>query len=433
MNIRKIALSLLLEYEVGDKYVNLLLTSHICDGLSESERGQLTALLYTAVEQKLRYDYYIKAIARRSELDPVTLNILRLGVCQLLDMRSIPDFAAVAETVKLGRNKGERAFLNGVLREIARQRDSLPEPDREKNYSRYLSVKYSFPLPLVKRFDALFGREGCEGLLFSFNTERYTDLTVNTLKISREEYIKKLNGCGISATPSPYTDLGVRIPSSVNPESLPGYALGEFFVQDTASLIAVTALSPRASERIIDVCAAPGGKSLAAAILSRDAGEIYSFDLHESKISLIESGAVRLGLKSLTPSARDARTPDTSLFESADKVIVDAPCSGLGVLSKKPDLRYKSEESIEGLPALQLEILTASAKYLKRGGELIYSTCTLNPSENSGVVEKFLSENPDFEPVAFKVGELDEGSELTLLPHIHGTDGFFIAKMRRKM
>ncbi len=434
MNIRKIALSLLNEYEAGGKYVNLSLNSHSCDGLTPEERGQLTVLLYTTVEQKLRYDYYIKAIAARGDggIDPTTLNILRLGVCQLLDMRSIPDFAAVSETVKLGRGAGERSFINGVLRAIARQRDSLPLPSEEKNYRRYLSVKYSFPLWLVKHFDALLGREGCEALLSAFNTERYTDITVNTLKISREAYIKKLSARGISAEKNLDTPLGLRIKGSVNPESLPGFSDGELFVQDTASLIAVAALAPKRCDRIIDACSAPGGKSLAAAILSSDKGEIYSFDLHGSKLSLIESGAARLGLKSIKTEERDARVPDESLFGTADKVIVDAPCSGLGVLSKKPDLRYKSEEAIKELPALQLEILTASAKYLKAGGELVYSTCTLNPEENSGVVERFLMGNTDFEPLSFKVGAHPESSELTLLPHEDGTDGFFIAKMRRK-
>lgn len=434
MNIRKIALSLLSEYEAGGKYVNLSLTSHLCDGLSSEERAQLTALLYTTVEQKLRYDYFIKAISARGdrEIDPVTLNILRLGVCQLLDMRSIPDYAAVSETVKLAKGQGERAFVNGVLRAIARRRDALPMPDEAKNYKRYLSVKYSFPLWLVKHFDSLYGKEGCESLLSAFNTLRYTDLTVNTLKISRSDYIKKLGECGVTAEANQYTDRGIRIKSSVNPEMLPGFSEGEIFVQDTASLIAATVLVPRRGERIIDVCSAPGGKSLAAAVISSDGGEIYSFDIHESKLSLIRSSAERLGLKSLKISTRDARFPDESLFGTADKLIVDAPCSGLGVLSKKPDLRYKSEDALAELPALQLEILSASAKYLKAGGALVYSTCTLNLEENSGVVERFLAENSDFEPVNFKLGALPEASELTLLPHVHGTDGFFIAKIRRK-
>ena len=433
MNIRKIALTLLTEYEAGGKYVNLSLSSHLCDTLSPAERAQLTVLLYTTVEQKLRYDYYIKALSARGgeEIDMTTLNILRLGVCQILDMRSVPDYAAVSETVELARNRGERAFINGVLRTLVRQKGALPEPSEEKNYKRYLSVKYSFPLWLVKHFDSLYGRAGCEALLSAFNTARYTDITVNTLKISREKYLEKLEACGVFAEKSTYTGEGIRIKSSVNPDSLPGFSDGEFLVQDTASLLAVTALSPKRGERIIDVCAAPGGKSLAAAVLSGDTGEVYSFDLHESKLSLIESSALRLGVKSLKVRARDARTPDEALIGTADKLIVDAPCSGLGVLSKKPDLRYKSCEVLRELPELQLEILTASSKYLKAGGELIYSTCTLNPEENSGVVERFLSENPDFEPVKVKIGDV-EASEHTLLPHIHGTDGFFIAKIRKK-
>ncbi len=434
MNIRKIALTLLSEYEAGGKYANLSLASHLCDGLSGEERAQLTVLFYTTVEQKLRYDYYIKAISGRGddEIDMTTRNILRLGVCQLLDMHAIPDFAAVSETVKLGRSKGERAFINGVLRSLARQKDSLPQPREEKNYKRYLSVKYSFPLWIVKHLDALYGRDECERILSAFNSQKYTDITVNTTKISREDYIKALVGAGYSAWENRDTPLGIRIESSVNPERLPGFSHGEIFVQDMASLICATALGAMPGDRIIDVCAAPGGKSLATAVLTGDECEIFSFDIHGSKLSLIEGSARRLGLKSIITAERDAQAPDERLLGTADRVIADVPCSGLGVLSKKPDLRYKNPESIEALPELQLRILTASSRYLKAGGELIYSTCTLNPRENSEVVGRFLAENADFEPVRFKVGSFHEGYELTLLPHVHHTDGFYMAKIRRK-
>jgi 16S rRNA (cytosine967-C5)-methyltransferase len=184
---------------------------------------------------------------------------------------------------------------------------------------------------------------------------------------------------------------------------------------------------------VVDCCSAPGGKSFASAILSGDKAEIHSFDLHESKLSLIESGRDRLGLSSIVVDARDALTPDDQLLFRADKVICDAPCSGLGVLGKKPDLRYKDSSVMTELPPLQYNILTASSKYLKVGGELVYSTCTLNPDENELIVEKFLSENSGFEAVPFTVGNLEsKNGMLTLLPHIHGTDGFFIAKIRRK-
>ena len=435
MNIRQIALRILDEYEAGGKFINLALSTHLTDNLSGEEKAALTALLYTAVERKLTYDYYICALAGRSEsdIDPHTKNILRLGLCQLLDMRSIPDFAAVNETVKLASGKGERAFVNGLLRAAARQKDSLPMPKEEKNYRRYLSVKHSFPLPTVKHFDGLYGREATERLLEFFNSEKYTDITVNTLKISVDEYKKILSERGILAEENAYAPISLRILGSVNPERLPGFEDGLFFVQDIASAVSAYALSAEEGHLIVDTCSAPGGKSFATAILTENKAEIHSFDLHENKLSLIESGRERLGLSSIAVGARDALTPDESFIGKADRVICDAPCSGLGVLGKKPDLRYKDSAAMTSLPNLQYDILTASAKYLKVGGELIYSTCTLNPEENENIVLRFLADNSSFEPVSFDVGELEakEGM-LTLLPHVHSTDGFFMAKIRRK-
>ena len=436
MNIRQIALRILDEYELSGKYINLALSTHSADNLAREEKAALTVLLYTVVERKLTYDYYICAISKRSDsdIDIHTKNILRLGLCQLLDMTSVPDFAAVNETVKLGRSKGERAFVNGILRAAQRARNSLPIPPAEKNYKRHLSVKYSFPLDTVKHFDGLFGREDTEALLRFYNETKYTDITVNTTKISVSEYREKLLGQGISTEICPDAPSSLRIDSSVNPERLYGFAEGLFFVQDRASHICALALAPLAGEVVVDVCAAPGGKSFAAAILMENRGEIHSFDLHESKLSLIESGTDRLGLPIISVDARDATEPSSELFGKADSVICDAPCSGLGVLGKKPDLRYKDMAALTELPALQLEILTASAKYLKPGGTLVYSTCTLNPAENEDIVAKFLEENENFELVPFKVGSLSaENGMLTLLPHKHVTDGFFMAKLQRKM
>ena len=435
MNIRQIALRILDEYEAGDKYINLALSSHLTDGLSREEKAALTALLYSSVERSLTYDYYICAISKRSDgdIDPHTKNILRLGLCQLLDMHSIPDFAAVNETVKLARNKGEKAFVNGVLRHAANNKDSLPMPDENKNYRRYLSVKYSFPLAIVKHLDRLYGREATESILSFYNTEKYTDITLNTLKTTQNEYMDRLAELGITAEQNEFAKSSLRIPTSVNPERLPGFSEGLFFVQDRASAICSEVLSAEENELVIDVCSAPGGKSLASAIHSSDKAEIYSFDLHESKLSLISDSAKRLGMNSIKVDQRDATKPDESLIGKADKVICDAPCSGLGVLGKKPDLRYKDLAAAFELPELQLDILTASARYLKRGGTLVYSTCTLNHAENEDIVRVFLENNREFESVPFTVGNIDcaEGM-LTLLPHIHNTDGFFIAKIRRK-
>ena len=435
MNLRQIALRILDEYEAGEKYINLALSSHLTDKLSREDKAALTALLYTSVEKKLTYDYYICALSKRSEkdIDPHTKNILRLGLCQILDMHSIPDFAAVNETVKLASSKGERAFVNGVLRTAVREKDSLPIPDAKKNYNRYLSVKYSFPLSLVKHFDFVFGRENTEKLLEFYNTEKYTDITVNTTKISVNDYYKLLCDSHIAAEMNPYVENSIRIGKSVNPEALPGFSDGYFFVQDRASAIAASILSPCEGDIIVDCCAAPGGKSFETAILASDKCTIHSFDLHESKLSLITSGAERLGLKSINVGQRDALVTDESLIGACDKVICDAPCSGLGVLGKKPDLRYKDLSVLDELPKLQLDILSSASRYLKSGGEMIYSTCTLNPNENEKVVESFIDTNRDFELVPFDIGLISApGGQLTLLPFVHGTDGFFIAKIRRK-
>ncbi len=432
--VRALALDLILEYENRGKYINLSLNSHKADKLSCEERALLTALLYTSVENKLRYDYYISALSGRGidKIDAVTKNILRLGLCQLFDMENIPVYAAINETVSLARNIGERSFVNGILRTADRKRNELPLPDKEKNFARYLSVKYSFPLWIVKRYIALFGECDTENLLSYFSKVSPTDLFVNTGKITVDAFIEKLADSGISAEKSPYCENSVRIGKSVDPRKIPGYDEGEFFVQDRACSAAVALLECKADERVIDVCSAPGGKSFAAAIMMQDGGEVLSFDVHESKISLISDGAKRLSLSSIKADTQDAREPRKELFGTFDKVICDVPCSGLGVLSKKPDLRYKSPDELDKLPELQYEILSASANYLKSGGKLLYSTCTLIEEENLGVVERFLENNPSFHKKKFTLGDKRyEDGVLTFVPHLHKTDGFFVSLLEK--
>ena len=434
MNIREIALKLLIDYEECGKYVNLSLSSHIADGLSGDERARLTALLYTAVEHKLTYDYYIAALSGRS-LDKISTHavcILRLGLCPIVDMDNVPDFAAVNETVKLAKNPGERSFINGVLRRAVREKDSLPLPKKEKNAARYYSVLYSLPLPTVKHFMAELGEAEAVKLFDTFNARPPISLTVNTLKISVDDFVAELQKQGYTPTRVTLSPLTVRLAESVNPKNIKGFDQGWFYVQDEASALAALALSPKAGDVVVDTCSAPGGKSFAMAILSTDKAEIHSFDLHESKLSLITDTASRLELNSVRASVRDALMPDESLLGRVDKLLCDVPCSGLGVIAKKPDLRYKDVSLTAELPPLQLDILTASARYLKPGGELVYSTCTLNPRENADVVLEFLAANPDFVPVDFSFGALkSDNGMLTLWPHIHNTDGFFISKLRK--
>ena len=431
-NIRALALKLLTSYEREGRFVNLLLNTAEARALLPTERAFLCNLLYTTVENKLKYDYFISVFAKRpvSEIDSEVRDIIRLGMCQLYDMKSLPDFAVLNETVSLCRAKSARSFVNAVLRRASENKDTPPYPDENKNYNRYLSVRYSIPTALVRHYANILPKEELVPLFESFSCVAPLSLTVNLTKTSRDELLSELSY--LDARASKHSDKGIIVYKSANPAEIKAFSDGRVFVQDEASRIAVEALGVKPCDKVIDVCAAPGGKSFLAAILTGECGCVKSFELHESKLSLIREGAQRLSLGWINASARDARNPDSELFCTADAVIVDAPCSGLGVIGKKPDLRYKDLSALAELPKLQYEILNASKHYLKTGGGLVYSTCTLNPEENERITDKFISENPEYSYEDFSVGELSSvDGKLTLYPHIHSTDGFFVAKIRK--
>ena len=437
-DVRRIALRLLEGWERDDTYLNLALNSPMTANLSREERGFLTALLYGTVERRITLDYLIGRVAARTELAPRTRNILRLGFYQLFFLSNVPSHAAVDLTVSLGESKGERGFVNGVLRSALRQFStpeggfSLPFPPRERGLARHLSVAYSFPPDLVRHFLGLLGDGETEALLAACNRESPLTLAVNTLKTTREDLASRFAEAGITARPTKYSPVGLTLSDAPPVTALPGFTEGLFFVQDEAAQLASAILSPAPGSAVVDPCACPGGKSFAAAIAMGDKGSVYAFDLHDSKLPLISDGAARLGLTSVSVSARDGCDPDPELFDKCDGVLCDVPCSGLGVLGKKPDLRYRALERAAELPALQAALLSASSRYLAPGGRLLYSTCTLNPKENREVVEGFLASSPGFRRVPFAVGELTAPTgELTLYPHIHGTDGFYYALIER--
>lgn len=428
MNLRFTALRVLARWEAGDAYINLAI-GRAAEGLPDADRRYLTALVYGTVEKKLTLDYAIGALAHRSDVSPAAKSILECGLYELFYLHT-PRHAAVNAWVDLAGSRGEKSFINGVLR-AASALDTLPLPPRDKNEMRYLSVCYSVPLATVKRLTAVFGEE-TEDFLRATATPPHLTLHINSLRISRADYLARLAAAGMEAVPTPYAPAGVRLTGSCPPRDLPGFAEGWFFVQDEASQIATEALGAEPGEAVIDLCACPGGKSFGAAIRMADRGQVLSFDLHASKLSLIESGAARLGLTCITVKEHDATLPDPALAELADRVICDVPCSGLGVLSKKPDLRYKDLRAADELPALQSAILRNAASCVRPGGILLYSTCTVNPAENESVTDAFRAAHPAFIPEDFTVGGLSStGGRLTLLPHRHGTDGFYLAKFRR--
>jgi 16S rRNA (cytosine967-C5)-methyltransferase len=434
---REVAFKVLKDAEKNRTYSNIAVDRALSRSeLLGADRGLVTAIVMGVVERKLTLDAIISSLSQNGEkTDSDARVLLRMGIYQLYFLDRIPDHAAVNETVALAP-KRLRGFINAVLREFLRRRESgrLESlfPSREEDMLGYLSVKYSFPKDVCAEFIKIYGTERTEVIFEKFNSAPPLTLRINTLKISRDDYSGRLRESGIDFRLSDRLENAVLL-DGVAYNELPGVDEGWFFIQDEASQICVEALGAESGETIVDVCSCPGSKSFGSAIRMANEGKIYSFDLHKSKLPLIEKNAERLGISIIGTAERDGRTPDESLFGRADRVLCDVPCSGLGVIAKKPEIRYKSISEFERLPEIQYEILSASARYVRKGGILVYSTCTVLPRENRENVEIFLSEHKDFEAVDFRVGELASScGMLSLSPDRDGTDGFFVAKMRRK-
>lgn len=420
---RRAAFSSLCKMKAG-KYTNLEVNTVLRrTEMSDADRGLYTALVYGVTERLITLDYIIGSLSGRSvhTLDEEVLCALRLGVYQLAFMDRIPPHAAVSQSVSLAPAKG-RGFVNAVLRTFVREGCAVPLPDRTAD--NYLSVQYSVPAPLCLAFVEWFGTDTAEQIFAAFLKPEETALRVNTLRNTVAEVADRLQG-----TVSALCDRCVKTASFTG--VLEGVEAGDWFVQDEASALCAHILGARPGETIVDVCAAPGGKSFAVAMDMENSGKIYAFDLHANKLSLIQRGAKKLGISILQTDERDARDPLADLIGKVDRVLCDAPCSGLGVIGKKPDIKYKDMDALDRLPGVQYEVLVGASAYVRSGGILVYSTCTLNSAENAGVTDRFLTEHPEFEPAPFSFGE-GEQSSVTLLPHMHGTDGFYICRMRRK-
>ena len=426
---RSLALSSLLACEKCGRYTNLEIDSGLRNvNLSPADKGLYTRLVYGVIERRITLDYIIDRYSKMptTEMEPAVRMALRMGVYQLLFMDRIPSHAAVSETVDLVPRRSS-GFVNAILRAFLRDGCKVTWP-QESDTEYCLSVKYSFPPEICALYLEDYGRETAEAILAAFNTEPPIGIRVNTLRHSAEEAADKLAG---EAELSPVA--GMLSARTLTDALRHGLETGDWFVQDPASRICTLAMDARPGELVIDTCACPGSKSFSMGLDMAGTGTLYAFDLHENKLSLIRRTSERLGLGSLiTTARRDARTPEETLLGKADKVLCDAPCSGLGVVAKKPDIRYKDLASIENLPSIQRDILAGAAAYVKPGGTLVYSTCTLRKAENEDVVNAFLSAHPDFVLTPFTAGGLSSDGMLTLLPHVTGTDGFFVAKMTKK-
>ena len=435
MTAREVAISALLKTAQSRGYSNIELDAAIKKfGLTGVERSFFTALFYGVIEKKITLDYIVSKLSSRDigDIDIKVLTILEAGLYQLKFMDKVPESAAVNESVKLCARflapKNSGAFVNAVLREYIRRGGNVSYPDEKKEPIKYLSVAYSVPEWMCALWKESFGGE-CEALLSALSVPPKMTLRANTLKNSADELISALGERGVNAHRTEYSPVGVKISGNM-PKEIMDELDGAFFVQDEASQIAVCALGATPGDAVLDVCACPGGKSFGAAMDMKNNGAVLSLDLHGNKLGLIEKTAAKLGISIIKTGVSDAGAVHENI-PTADKIICDVPCSGLGVIAKKPDIRYKSPNDIKNLPSLQKKILEASSSYLKDGGVLVYSTCTLNPAENEDVVNDFLSRHADFSPEPFSVGKLSSSGMITLTPNVYGTDGFFIAKLRR--
>ena len=434
MGARETALNVLIACRTEGGWSNSVLKEYLYrDRLDRRDAALATRLTYGVLQNRLKLDFYLQQLltGKLKDLHPAVRDILHLGLYQLYEMDKVPSSAAVNESVDLAKKycKKQRyapGLVNAVLRKAATAQLKAPTGWQEQ---------YSHPQALIDLLKSYVGKTRIEPMLRANNEAPDTVAQVNTLRISTEDLQKQLEGEGVTALPHAWMPDCLVLTNPGNLEQLPSFRQGLFYIQDAAAKLSVLCAEIPENANVLDCCASPGGKSFAAAIAMHGTGTITSCDIYAHKAELIANGAARLGVANLTARELDA-TVHVQPWESAmDVVIADVPCSGLGIIRKKPDIRYKNLQEMADLPALQLQILKNQATYVRPGGVLLYSTCTLVRAENEGVVEAFLKENREFFLEPLKLPACfpeNETGMLALVPGEYDTDGFFIAKLRRK-
>lgn len=443
MNAREGALLVL--YRINEKgaFSNIALNKELrSKPYSQLDKNLITELVYGVLENQIHIDYVIKQFStfEINKMNPYTLNLLRLGIYQLLFLNKIPGFAAVNETVNLTKKycKKTTGFINGVLRNIQRNKENIKLPNPEEDIIKYLSIKYSHPQWLVEMFLDDFGKDFTEGLLKANNSMPELYVRINTLKISINECIKLLVNEGYTVKQSLFIEEAIAIKGLNDIEQSGPYKKGYIQVQDFGSMLVTRILDPKEEDFIIDICSAPGGKAAHMAQLMNNKGTIIARDIHDHKLRLIEKNAERLGITIIRTENFNGSDLDEKLLNRADKVLVDAPCSGLGVIRRKPEIKYKKQSyDIRTIMFLQYDILKNASRYVKLCGELVYSTCTINPEENEEIIRRFLDCNPNYILIDINdeyknlIPGNHTGNMIQLYPNIHNTDGFFISKLKR--
>ncbi|MCR6544641.1 16S rRNA (cytosine(967)-C(5))-methyltransferase RsmB [Dehalobacterium formicoaceticum] len=444
--------ALLILYQVAEKgaFANLELNKVLNRGTYRGlDRSFITELVYGTIRMQGRIDYILGLFIKKplNTLPLWILLILRLGVYQIMFLDKVPERAAVNESVKLAKKYGHAGtvkLVNGVLRNITRQKDQIVYPSLEQDPVNHIALLYSHPQWMVEGWLEQFGREETLELCAWNNTSPQVTLRTNTLKTTREGLLLRLKEEGVASRPGRFVPESIILEEVTAIASLPSYQEGLFQVQDEGSMLVAHVLQPSPGSRMLDLCAAPGGKTTHVAQLMKNQGEIKAFDLYPHKLSLIDESCKRLGITIVETAVQDGTQLPDSLTHWADYCLVDAPCSGLGVLRRRPDARWNKEKGdIGALAAIQKKLLSAAAKTVKPGGILVYSTCTITPEENEALVCWFLREHEDFalDPIdqilGFPLGDLGDHEKpsqgmLQLYPHRHGTDGLFMARMKKR-
>ncbi|MGN0666578.1 MAG: 16S rRNA (cytosine(967)-C(5))-methyltransferase RsmB [Huintestinicola sp.] len=434
MSDRQIAFELIKRVYSSGTYSNIALSGAFRDkALSHDSRRFISRLFYGVTERRITLEHVISCYTKK--LDTEVAIVLMMGIYQLKYMDSIPDNAAVNESVELVkavRKSSAAGLVNAVLRRFIREGKKIPPVKGDE--IKKLSVEFSCPEELIRRISEGYGIDKCRSLLEFSLLPSDTVIRVNTLLTSPEKLKEKLEAKGAAVEMNPHDSCCMTVSGLGDMEQDESFECGLYHAQDYSSQLCCRAVDPKAGETVIDMCAAPGGKTFTMAELMNGQGRVYACELHEKRTALIKKGAERLKLECVIPMTNDASKPSDKL-PYADAVLCDVPCSGYGVIRGKPEIRYKPLRDSEGLPDIQLRILEMSSKYVKNGGRLIYSTCTVNINENENVVRKFLERNPDFEGDSFPdgMGELFRDKFMTaVFPDDFGSDGFFICRLCRK-
>lgn len=443
---RDIALDILVKVEQQGAYSNLLLNSSLQkSALSREDAGLVTELVYGTISRMNTLDYVLEEFVSKgiAKLQPWVRNLLRLSLYQIMYLDRIPSHAAVNEAVNIAKKKGHEGIsgmVNGVLRSVLRAGDLPVIPDGLSPAKR-ISIQYSHPKWLVKRWITEYGVDTAEAICAANNEPPAVSVRVNTTMISREALLSQMIEQGLQASASEVSPYGIVVKGGGNLALSSWYRDGYLSVQDESSMLVAEAVAPEPGMKVLDCCAAPGGKTAHMGELMKDKGSIFANDLHPHKAKLISDQAARLGLDSVVTGSADALELEHTLeHQSFDRILLDAPCSGLGVIRRKPDLKWRKQpEDVASVASLQGQLLQSVSKLLKPGGVLVYSTCTTEQTENSEVVAVFLKQNPDFTSITFtsplwdrmEGTALAEGEGIQLLPHHYGSDGFYISKLQR--